>query len=102
EGAGAVVLCRRDHAARYSAQPIHLAAWTLRTRRRREFAVQTPSLPVAGAPSPTVDASRAAFEMAGLGPDDVDVAQLQDTDAGSEIIHMAGNGFCAAGHQEKL
>jgi acetyl-CoA acetyltransferase len=49
-----------------------------------------------------VDASRAAFEMAGLGPEDVDVAQLQDTDAGSEIIHMAENGFCADGDQEKL
>jgi acetyl-CoA acetyltransferase len=102
EGAGAVVLCRRDLAARYSDQPIHLAAWALRTRRRGAFEVQSPSLPVDGAPSPTVDASRAAFEMAGLGPEDVDVAQLQDTDAGSEIIHMAENGFCADGDQEKL
>jgi acetyl-CoA acetyltransferase len=102
EGAGAVVLCRRDLAARYSGQPIHLAAWALRTRRRGAFEVQSPSLPVEGAPSPTVDASRAAFEMAGLGPEDVDVAQLQDTDAGSEIIHMAENGFCADGDQEKL
>jgi acetyl-CoA acetyltransferase len=102
EGAGAVVLCRRDLAARYSDQPIHLAAWALRTRRRGAFEVQSPSLPVDGAHSPTVDASRAAFEMAGLGPDDVDVAQLQDTDAGSEIIHMAENGFCADGDQEKL
>jgi acetyl-CoA acetyltransferase len=32
----------------------------------------------------------------------VDVIQLQDTDAGSEIIHMAENGFCADGDQEKL
>jgi acetyl-CoA acetyltransferase len=30
------------------------------------------------------------------------VIQLQDTDAGSEIIHMAENGFCADGDQEKL
>jgi acetyl-CoA acetyltransferase len=102
EGAGAVVLCRRDLATRYSDQPIHLAAWALRTRRRGAFEVQSPSLPVDGPPSPTVDASRAAFEMAGLGPEDVDVAQLQDTDAGSEIIHMAENGFCADGDQEKL
>ena len=28
--------------------------------------------------------------------------QLQDTDAGAEIIHMAENGFCADGEQEKL
>jgi acetyl-CoA C-acetyltransferase len=32
----------------------------------------------------------------------VDLAQLQDTDAGSEVIHMAENGLCAHGEQEKL
>jgi acetyl-CoA acetyltransferase len=40
--------------------------------------------------------------MAGIGPEDVDVIQLQDTDAGAEIIHLAENGFCADGDQEKL
>src|SRR5204863_4154671 len=52
--------------------------------------------------SPTVYASRAAFEAAGIGPEDVDVIQLQDTDAGAEVIHMAETGFCADGEQEKL
>ena len=52
--------------------------------------------------SPTVYASRAAFEAAGVAPGDVDVIQLQDTDAGAEIIHMAEAGFCADGEQEKL
>jgi acetyl-CoA acetyltransferase len=28
------------------------------------------------------------------------VAQLQDTEAGAEIMHMAENGFCADGDQE--
>jgi acetyl-CoA acetyltransferase len=58
-------------------------------------------MPVDPAPSPTVDASKAAYEVAGIGPEDVDVAQLQDTDAGSELIHLAENGFCADGEQEK-
>src|SRR5690606_24535993 len=35
-------------------------------------------------------------------PEDVDVVQLQDTDAGAEIIHLAENGFCADGEQEQL
>jgi len=47
-------------------------------------------------------ASRAAYEVAGIGPEDVDVIQLQDTDAGAEVIHMAENGFCVDGDQEKL
>ena len=47
-------------------------------------------------------AAQAAFEAAGIGPEDVDVIQLQDTDAGAEVIHMAETGFCADGDQEKL
>jgi acetyl-CoA C-acetyltransferase len=52
--------------------------------------------------SPTVYAVRTAFEKAGLAPGDVDVIQLQDTDAGAEVMHMAEAGFCADGEQEKL
>jgi acetyl-CoA acetyltransferase len=40
--------------------------------------------------------------MAGVGPGDVDVAQIQDTESGAEIMHMAENGFCAHGEQERL
>ena len=41
-------------------------------------------------------------EAAGIGPEDVDVVQLQDTDSGAEIIHMAENGFCQDGEQERM
>jgi len=102
EGAAAVVLCRRDLASRYSDSPVHLAAAELRTRRDGAFEVSSPSLPAAAVPSPTVYAATAAYEKAGIGPEDVHVAQLQDTDAGSEVIHLAENGFCADGDQEKL
>jgi acetyl-CoA C-acetyltransferase len=53
-------------------------------------------------PSPSVQASRAAFEAAGIGPEDIDVAQIQDTEVGHEIMHMAECGFCTDGEQEKL
>src|SRR4051794_31235326 len=101
EGAAAVVLCRADLAKRYTNTPIYLRAAELRSRLEGAFEVQAPSLPTEIAPSPTVAASRAAFEAAGIGPSEVQVAQLQDTDAGSEIIHMAENGFCADGDQEQ-
>jgi acetyl-CoA acetyltransferase len=74
----------------------------VRTRRLGAFEVHSPWLPIEETAGPTVDASRAAFEMAGIGPDDVDVIQLQDTDAGAEVIHLAENGFCADGDQEAL
>ena len=47
-------------------------------------------------------ASAAAFQMAAVEPGDIDVAQLQDTESGAEIMHMAENGFCADGEQERL
>ena len=102
EGAAAVVLCRADHAHRYTDTPIYLRAAEVRTRRHGAFEVHSPWLPIEQTHAPTVDASNAAYEMAGIGPEDVDVIQLQDTDAGAEIIHMAENGFCADGEQEDL
>jgi acetyl-CoA acetyltransferase len=101
EGAAAVVVCRADLARELCAAPVYVRASELRSRRYGAFELQSPSLPLTPAPSPTVDAANAAYETAGIGPEDVHVAQLQDTDAGSELIHMAENGFCADGEQEK-
>ena len=74
----------------------------VRTRPRGSFEVFAPSLDVERGKSPTELASKAAYEMAGLGPKDIDVAQIQDTESGAEIMHMAENGFCADGDQERL
>jgi acetyl-CoA acetyltransferase len=52
-------------------------------------------------PTASAVASADAFDIAGIGPGDIDVAQLQDTEAGAEIMHMAENGFCADGDQER-
>jgi len=102
EGAAAVVLCNADIAHRYTSTPIYLRATALRTRRYGAFEVHASWAAVDQDSAPTVYASQAAYEQAGIGPTDVDVIQLQDTDAGAEIIHMAENGFCADGDQEKL
>ena len=40
--------------------------------------------------------------MAGIGPDEIDLAQLQDTESGAEVMHMAENGFCEHGQQESM
>lgn len=102
EGAAAAILCRSDLASKYTDTPVYLRASTLRSRRDGAFEVLSPAFPLQTAPSPTVDASREAYEKAGIGPEDVDVIQMQDTDAGSEVIHLAENGFCADGEQEAL
>ena len=102
EGAAAVVLCNAEVARRYTTDPIFLRATAVRTRRYGAFEVHASWAAVEQDAAPTVYASQAAYEEAGIGPTDVDVIQLQDTDAGAEVIHMAENGFCADGDQEKL
>ncbi len=102
EGGVALVLCRADQARKYTDTPVYLKAATLKSRRFGSFEVFAPSQALVQAEGPTVDAAQAAFEMAGVGPKDIDVMQLQDTEAGAEIMHMAENGFCEHGEQERL
>lgn len=102
EGAAAVVLCRAEEAAKHSPKPVWVRSVQVRTRRYGAFEVHSPSVPADRVAAPTTDAARAAFEAAGIGPEDVDIAQLQDTDAGAEVIHMAEVGLCADGEQERM
>src|SRR3954471_16822938 len=102
EGGVAVVLARGDRAKALARTPIYLRSVAFRTRRFGSFEVFSPSIPLESAPSPTAEAAAAAFEKAGLGPDDVDVAQLQDTESGAEVMHLAETGLCAHGEQEQL
>ena len=102
-GAGgvALVLARADEARRYCETPVHLRSAVVRTRRFGSFEVFSPDLALDRADSPSVDAARAAFTDAGVGPDEVGVAQVQDTEAGAEIMHLAECGFCKDGEQEE-
>ncbi len=102
EGAVALVLARGDRAKALARTPIYLRSVAFRTRRFGSFEVFSPSIPLESAPSPTTEAAAAAFEQAGVGPDDVDVAQLQDTESGAEVMHLAETGLCAHGEQEQL
>lgn len=45
----------------------------------------------------TVRAATEAYERAGVGPQDLDVVELQDTDSGSEIISTENLGLCQPG-----
>jgi acetyl-CoA C-acetyltransferase len=74
----------------------------VRSRHYGSFEVFSPAQAPQVSESPTVTASRAAFEMTGIGPRDVDVLQLQDTESGAEIMHMAENGFCEHGEQDQM
>ena len=102
EGAAAVVLASPEKARELRADPVWLRAVEFRTRKYGTFEVFSPSLAAEVTPGATVYAAAAAFETAGVGPSDIDVAQIQDTEAGAELMHLAECGLCEHGEQGDL
>ncbi|MDE2302940.1 MAG: thiolase family protein [Sphingomonadales bacterium] len=102
EGGVALILASEKKARALGAPLVRLKAATMRTRPPGSFEVFAPSVDSGGGvASATRLAAAAAFAQAGIGPEDIAVAQLQDTEAGAEIMHMAENGFCRDGEQEQ-
>jgi acetyl-CoA acetyltransferase len=102
EGAVALVLASSDIVSEFPERPVFLRAAVLKSRGYGSFEVFSPSLSDRRGESPSVAAAAGAFEMAGIGPNEVDVVQVQDTEAGAEVMHLAECGFCADGEQEDL
>jgi acetyl-CoA acetyltransferase len=102
EGGVALILASDRKMRELGLSGPRVRAAAIRTRPAGSFEVFAPALEIERGKSATQLASAAAWEMAGLGPDDVDVAQLQDTECGAEIMHMAENGFCKDGEQEAM
>jgi acetyl-CoA acetyltransferase len=101
EGGVALILASEKKARELGRTQVRLRSAAVKTRPENSFEVFSPSLSVERGETPTMLAARAAFDKAGLGPKDIDVAQLQDTESGAEIMHMAENGFCRDGDQEQ-
>ncbi|MDE3085210.1 MAG: thiolase family protein [Acidobacteriota bacterium] len=105
EGAAAVVLrAAGSSGARPGAgagpAPVRLAAAVLRSHL--PGAVLSESTPLAGLVDdsvvpPTTLAARVAYEMAGVGPEDLHVVECQDTDAARELLSYEELGLCAPG-----
>jgi len=101
EGGVALILASEKKARELGKPLIRLKAAAMRTRPPGSFEVFAPSIDIKRGGSATNIASTDAFRMAGIGPEDIAIAQLQDTEAGAEIMHMAENGFCKDGEQEQ-
>lgn len=100
EGGVALILASEKKARMLGRSLIRLKAATMRTRPPGSFEVFAPSIDIKRGGTATKLAAAAAYAQAGIGPQDIAIAQLQDTEAGAEIMHMAENGFCADGEQE--
>jgi acetyl-CoA acetyltransferase len=104
EGAAALVLQRDDLAPPGSAA-VTLSAAVLRSHIPGP--VLSESTPLAGladdsVPTPTALAATAAYEEAGIGPDDLQVVECQDTDAARELLSCEELGLCEPGGSAAL
>lgn len=90
DGAAAAVLCRAEELGRFDrARAVKIHATALRSGSDRapdEFARHV-----------TRRAAVDAYEKAGLGPDDMDVAEVHDATAFAEIQQVENLGFCGFG-----
>jgi acetyl-CoA acetyltransferase len=102
EGGAALVIASDKKMRELGLKGPRIRGAAVRTRVNGSFEVFAPALDIERGPSPTQIASKAAYEMAGIAPGDVHVAQIQDTESGAEIMHMAENGFCRDGEQERM
>jgi acetyl-CoA acetyltransferase len=101
EGAASVVLRRSSTG---SSGTVKVAAAVLRSHLPGN--VLSEATPMSGRAEdgirpPTTLAADAAYEMAGLGPSDLDVAECQDTDAARELLSYEELGLCPRGDAGK-
>ena len=102
EGAVALVVARGDKARQYTDRPVFMKSVSNVTRRFGSFEVFSPWLSPERGSVPTTDAAKRAFELAGVSPSEIQVAQIQDTESGAEIMHMAETGLCEHGEQAAM
>jgi acetyl-CoA acetyltransferase len=96
DGAAAVVLRRHGSGGhvrlRATALRSHLAGNVLGEHTPMSGAVDDADIP-----TPTRMAAEAAYEAAGVGPGDIDLAEVQDTDAARELLAYEELRFCEPG-----
>ena len=92
DGAAAVVLCRSDLARRFTDAPVELAASGLATDT-----MYSHTKPGFGEQAAPTLAATAAYRMAGITPEDVDVAELHDCFTVAELLAYEDLGFCGRG-----
>ena len=91
DGAAAVVLCSLDKARKYTSHPVFIKASVLVSGKfTNGFRDMT-------TPEITVRASKMAYEMAGLGPKDVSLAEVHDAFSIAELLYYEALGFCGPG-----
>jgi benzoylsuccinyl-CoA thiolase BbsB subunit len=88
DGAAAVVMCSKDVAKKYTTKLVKIVASTIGSG---DFATGDYDPTVLGVEKKL---AKKAYEMAGVGPEDLDVIELHDAFSCEEIMHYEGLGLC--------
>ena len=103
DGAAAAVLCSMEKAGQFTTKPIKVAASALNSMTYAEgIGTQNFGSSIPSAQSIITVSAREAYEQAGLGPEDLDVVELHDAFATSELIHYEELELCKAGEGGRL
>jgi acetyl-CoA acetyltransferase len=95
DGGAAAILCSEEVAKRYTTKMIYVAAAALQSgtyESTRNIAVNEIEK----------RASREAYEWAGIGPEDLDFAEVHDCFTIAEIVRTENLGFCKEGEGGRL
>lgn len=90
DGATATVVCSKEKAKKYTSKPVLLVGWAAGSP---VYEKGEPML----AEGPSEMLGKKVYEMSGLGPKDVDVAQVHDAFSPGEIFTVEELGFCPKG-----
>lgn len=92
DGAAAVVLVNSERAREFTDNPVYVAGFGVATDHPYIHEKQT----FVGMPA-TTEASKRAYAMAGIGPDQVDMAEVHDCFTITEILDIEDLGFVEKG-----
>ncbi len=92
DGAAALVLCSEAKTKQLTTKPVWVSASILGSGKDR----------APGEPGVTTRMAKKAYEMAGVGPEDVDVIELHDASAPAELMEYEELGLCKVGEGGRM
>jgi acetyl-CoA acetyltransferase len=94
DGGAAVILAAKEYVKKFKGEPV----WVIGSAQ----VSGTYEVPEDMHPDTTKRAAKIAYEMAGVGPEDIDVAEVHDCFSVAELGHYEDLGFCKEGEAGKL
>jgi acetyl-CoA acetyltransferase len=109
DGGAALILTSMDFAKKHTSNPVRVAGLSLVTPTFPNTVIEMPNFATdsaAALPPPERtfrdSIAHAAYEQAGVSPDDVDVAEVYDLSSALELDWYENIGLCKPGEAEKL